>query len=164
MNKYLLGIITLIIIISSNKLSYILGCNINKIFENVYFTEFFTIVLIYYSIKIFGDKNTKSHLSKSIILYVLLKFFTKMNRTYTVISLIIIGFILIENMFKDKNELMDNQDNSDNFLLEDKEKILVLIIVIGFIYNISIKYKQFGKNFNILEFFFSNKCNNIIYN
>ena len=87
-----------------------------------------------------------------------------MNRTYTVISLIIIGFILIENMFKDKDELMDNQDNSDNFLLEGKEKILVLIIVIGFIYNISIKYKQFGKNFNILEFFFSNKCNNIIYN
>ena len=96
-------------------------------------------------------------------MYVLLKFFTKMNSTYTIISLIIIGIILIENMLKDKNELVDDEDISDNLLLENKEKILVMIVVIGFIYNISIKYKQFGKKFNILEFFFSKKCNNIIY-
>jgi len=164
MNKYLLGIIIFVISLSTNKLSYILGCNINKIFENIYFTEIFSIIIIYYSIKIIGDKNTKSHLYKAIILYVLLKFFTKMNRTFTIISLIIIGFILIENMFKNKNELMDDQSNSDNFFLEDKEKILVLVILIGFIYNISIKYKQLGKKFNILEFFFSKKCNNLIYN
>ena len=163
MNKYLLGIIVFLIIISTNKLSYILGCNINKLLDNVYLTEFFTIAVIYYCIKIFGDKNTKSHLSQSIILYVLLKFFTKMNSTFTIISLIIIGIILIENMLKDKNELIDDVDNSDNLLLENKEKILVMIVVIGFIYNISIKYKQFGKKFNILEFFFSKKCNNIIY-
>ena len=163
MNKYLLGIIVFLILISTNKLSYILGCNINKLFDNVYFTEFFTIAVIYYCIKIFGDKNTKSHLSQSIILYVLLKFFTKMNSTFTIISLIIIGIILIENMLKDKNELVDDEDISDNLLLENKEKILVMIVVIGFIYNISIKYKQFGKKFNILEFFFSKKCNNLIY-
>ena len=163
MNKYLLGIIVFLILISTNKLSYILGCNINKLLDNVYLTEFFTIAVIYYSIKIFGDKNTKSHLSQSIILYVLLKFFTKMNSTFTIISLIIIGIILIENMLKDKNELVDDEDISDNLLLENKEKILVMIVVIGFIYNISIKYKQFGKKFNILEFFFSKKCNNLIY-
>ena len=163
MNKYLLGIIVFLILISTNKLSYILGCNINKLLDNVYLTEFFTIAVIYYCIKIFGDKNTKSHLSQSIILYVLLKFFTKMNSTFTIISLIIIGIILIENMLKDKNELIDDVDNSDNLLLENKEKILVMVVVIGFIYNISIKYKQFGKKFNILEFFFSKKCNNIIY-
>ena len=166
MNKYLLGIIVFLILISTNKLSYILGCNINKLLDNVYLTEFFTIAVIYYCIKIFGDKNTKSHLSQSIILYVLLKFFTKMNSTFTIISLIIIGIILIENMLKDKNELVDNSDNSDNsdnLLLENKEKILVMIVVIGFIYNITIKYKQFGKKFNILEFFFSKKCNNLIY-
>ena len=164
MNKYLLGIIIFLILISTNKLSYILGCNINKILTNVYLTEFFTIAVIYYCIKIFGDKNTKSHLSQSIILYVLLKFFTKLNTTFTIISLIIIGIILIENMLKDKNELIDDVDNSDNLLLEDKEKILVMVVVIGFIYNISVKYKQFGKKFNILEFFFSKKCNNLIYN
>lgn len=163
MNKYLLGIIVFLILISTNKLSYILGCNINKLLDNVYLTEFFTIAVIYYSIKIFGDKNTKSHLSQSIILYVLLKFFTKMNSTFTIISLIIIGIILIENMLKDKNELVDDGDTSDNLLLENKEKILVMVVVIGFIYNISIKYKQFGKKFNILEFFFSKKCNNLIY-
>ena len=163
MNKYLLGIIVFLILISTNKLSYILGCNINKLLDNVYLTEFFTIAVIYYSIKIFGDKNTKSHLSQSIILYVLLKFFTKMNSTFTIISLIIIGIILIENMLKDKNELVDDEDNSDNLLLENKEKILVMVVVIGFIYNIMIKYKQFGKKFNILEFFFSKKCNNLIY-
>ena len=163
MNKYLLGIIVFLILISTNKLSYILGCNINKLLDNVYLTEFFTIAVIYYCIKIFGDKNTKSHLSQSIILYVLLKFFTKMNSTFTIISLIIIGIILIENMLKDKNELLDDEDTSDNLLLENKEKILVMIVVIGFIYNISIKYKQFGKKFNILEFFFSKKCNNLIY-
>ena len=163
MNKYLLGIIVFLILISTNKLSYILGCNINKLLDNVYLTEFFTIAVIYYSIKIFGDKNTKSHLSQSIILYVLLKFFTKMNSTFTIISLIIIGIILIENMLKDKNELVDDEGNSDNLLLENKEKILVMVVVIGFIYNITIKYKQFGKKFNILEFFFSKKCNNIIY-
>tara|TARA_Y100000389_G_C17347414_1_gene456575 strand:+ start:21 stop:515 length:495 start_codon:yes stop_codon:yes gene_type:complete len=163
MNKYLLGIIVFLILISTNKLSYILGCNINKLLDNVYLTEFFTIAVIYYCIKIFGDKNIKSHLSQSIILYVLLKFFTKMNSTFTIISLIIIGIILIENMLKDKNELVDDEDISDNLLLENKEKILVMIVVIGFIYNISIKYKQFGKKFNILEFFFSKKCNNLIY-
>jgi len=163
MNKYLLGIIVFLILISTNKLSYILGCNINKLLDNVYLTEFFTIAVIYYSIKIFGDKNTKSHLSQSIILYVLLKFFTKMNSTFTIISLIIIGIILIENMLKDKNELVDDEGNSDNLLLENKEKILVMVVVIGFIYNITIKYKQFGKKFNILEYFFSKKCNNIIY-
>ena len=138
MNKYLLGIIVFLILISTNKLSYILGCNINKLLDNVYLTEFFTIAVIYYSIKIFGDKNTKSHLSQSIILYVLLKFFTKMNSTFTIISLIIIGIILIENMLKDKNELVDDGDTSDNLLLENKEKILVMVVVIGFIYNISI--------------------------
>ena len=163
MNKYLLGIILFLILISTNKLSYILGCNINKLLDNVYLTEFFTIAVIYYCIKIFGDKNTKSHLSQSIILYMLLKFFTKMNSTFTIISLIIIGIILIENMLKDKNELVDDDDNSDNLLLENKEKILVMVVVIGFIYNISVKYKQFGKKFNILEYFFSKKCNNKIY-
>ena len=163
MNKYLLGIIVFLILISTNKLSYILGCNINKLLDNVYFTEFFTIAVIYYCIKIFGDKNTKSHLSQSIILYVLLKFFTKMNSTFTIISLIIIGIILIENMLKDKNELVYDEDNSDNYSFSNSEKILVMVVVIGFIYNITIKYKQFGKKFNILEFFFSKKCNNIIY-
>ena len=163
MNKYLLGIIVFLILISTNKLSYILGCNINKILDNVYLTEFFTIAVIYYCIKIFGDKNTESHLYHSLVLYTLLKFFTKMNTTFTIIALIIIGIILMENMLKDKNELVDDEDNSDNLLLENKEKILVMIVVIGFIYNITIKYKQFGKKFNILEFFFSKKCNNIIY-
>ena len=163
MNIYLLGIILFLISVSGNKLSYILGCNINKIFENIYLTEFLTFLVIYTSIKIFGDKNIKSHLYHTFSLYILLKFFTKMNTTFTIISLIIIGIILIENMLKDKNELIDDVDNSDNLLLEDKEKILVMVVVIGFIYNISIKYKQFGKKFNILEFFFSKKCNNLIY-
>tara|TARA_A100001015_G_scaffold121914_1_gene135172 strand:- start:983 stop:1480 length:498 start_codon:yes stop_codon:yes gene_type:complete len=164
MNKYLLGILLLILIISSNKLSYFLGCNVNKLLDNIYITEFITIIIIYYSIKIFGDKNTKSHLIHTITLYIIFKFFARMNDTFTIISLLIIAFILIENMLKNEDVLLDEKNSiSDNIQLDDKEKLLVGVIVIGFIYNIYLKYNQFGTKFNIIKFFFSNKCNNKIY-
>lgn len=163
MNKYLLGIIIFLILISTNKLSYVLGCNINKILDNVYLTEFFTIIFIYYTIKIFGDKNTKSHLYHSLSLYVLLKFFSKMNSTFTVVALLIIGFILIEDMLSDKNELLQDKNEKDEYTFSRGEKLLIIVIIVGFFYNLRGKYKEYGSKFSILEYFFSKKCNNIIY-
>jgi hypothetical protein len=162
MNKYLLGILILILIISSNKLSYFLGCNINKILNNVYFTEILTILIIYNSIKIFESEGDY-HLFHSIILYIIFKFFTRMNKTFTIISLLIIAFILLEDTFLNKKKLEDENNDKHSFSLQDKEKLVIGIIVIGFLYNIYLKYNQFGSKFNIMKFFFSNKCNNKIY-
>ena len=162
MNKYLLGILILILIISSNKLSYFLGCNINKILNNVYFTEILTILIIYNSIKIF-EREGDYHLFHSIILYIIFKFFTRMNKTFTIISLLIIAFILLEDTFLNKKKLEDENNDKHSFSLQDKEKFVIGIIVIGFLYNIYLKYNQFGSKFNIMKFFFSNKCNNKIY-
>ena len=163
MNKYLLGIIIFLILISTNKLSYVLGCNINKILDNVYLTEFFTIIFIYYAVKIFGDQNTKSHLYHSLSLYVLLKFFSKMNSTFTIIALLIMLFILFEDMLKDKNELLKDENTKDNYLINEGEKLLIIVVIIGFFYNLRGKYKEYGSKFSLLKYFFSKKCNNIIY-
>ena len=68
-------------------------------------------------------------------------------------------------MIKDKEKLLnDNEDKTDTFnKLTGKEKILIVIIFIGFIYNVIKKYSDFGKKFSIIEFFFSKKCKNVIY-
>ena len=163
MNKYLIGIIILILMISSNKLSYFLGCNINKIMNNIYVTEFLTILIIYNSIKLFENKSEKIHLFHSIMLYLIFKFFTRMNKTFTIISLLIIGFLLLEDTFKN-DEKQEKNKKKHSFSLEDKEKIVVGIIIVGFIYNVYLKDNQFGNKFTIIKFFFSNKCNNKIYN
>ena len=161
MNIYLLGIILFLISISGNKLSYILGCNLNKVFENIYFTEFLTFLVIYTSIKIFSDKGIKSHLYHIFTLHILLKFFTKMNRTYTIISLMIIGFIIVDNILKEKEISMDS-DNSDKYSLDNSEKLLIIVIIVGFFTNLNKKYNDFGSKFNLLDFFFSKNCNNKI--
>ena len=162
MNIYLLGLILFLIGVSGNKLSYILGCNINKIFSNIYFTEFLTFLVIYTSIKVFGDKDIKSHLYHTLTLYILLKFFSKMNKTYTIISLMIIGFIIIDNVIKEKELTLDEEDK-DKYSLDNSEKLLVLVIIVGFFTNLNKKYTEFGSKFNLFDFFFSKKCNNKIY-
>ena len=40
------------------------------------------------------------------------------------------------------------------------EKLLIVIIIMGFIINIYKKNKEFGKKFNLLKFFFNKNCNN----
>ena len=164
MNKYLIGIIIFIVIISTNKLSYILGCNINKILGNVYMTELFTIIVIYYSIKIFGDININNHLYHSIILYSLLKLFTKLNYTFTIICFLIIGSMLFDKMLNENDSIRKSfYKKNEKLIIEDKEKLLIGVILVGFIYNIIKKKSDFGNKFNLITFIFSKKCNNKIY-
>ena len=66
-------------------------------------------------------------------------------------------------MLKDKNELLQDDNEKDTYTFSDSEKLLIIVIIVGFFYNLRGKYKDYGSKFSILKYLFSKKCNNIIY-
>ena len=173
MNILLNGLIIFILLISTNKLTYLYGCNLNKILNNIVILELITILVIFYFIHIFNNKGLEQHIYISILLWILIKLFSKLDLSFTIIAFIIIFYIFfdkLKHVEKIEEKVNKNEENKENYkdnksLLQEitnlnkMEKLLIVIIIVGFIINLNKKHKQFGKKFNILKFIFNKKCN-----
>ena len=174
MNILLNGLIIFILLLSTNKLSYLYGCNLNKILDNIVILELVSIMVIFYFVDIFHNKGLKQHIYISIFLWILIKLFSKLDIYFSIITMIIIFYIFYKKLKEDKYKDKDKNKNKEELILSkeskgllqsitdlDKlEKLLIVIIIIGFIINLNKKNKEFGKKFNLSKFFFNKKCNN----
>ena len=176
MNILLNGLIIFILLISTNKLTYLYGCNLNKILDNIVVLESVSIIVIFYFVNIFHNKSLKQHIYISIFLWILIKLFSKLDIYFTITTMIIIIYIFYKKLKTDKyiDNDKDNDKDKEELILSNEskgilqtitefdkiEKLLIVIIIIGFIINLYKKNKEFGKKFNLLKFIFNKKCNN----
>jgi len=170
MNLLLNGLIIFILLLSTNKLSYLYGCNLNKILDNIVILELVSIMVIFYFVDIFHNKGLKQHIYISIFLWILIKLFSKLDINFSIITMILIFYIFYKKLKEDKNKEKEKEElilskESQGLLqsitdLDKLEKLLIVIIIIGFIINLNKKNKEFGKKFNLSKFFFNKKCNN----
>ena len=93
MNILLNGLIIFILLLSTNKLTYLYGCNLNKILDNIVVLEFVSIIVIFYFVNIFHNKSLKQHIYISIFLWILIKLFSKLDIYFTITTMIIIIYI-----------------------------------------------------------------------
>ena len=170
MNILLNGLIIFILLLSTNKLSYLYGCNLNKILNNIVILELLSITVIFYFVDIFHNKGLKQHIYISIFLWILIKLFSKLDLYFSIITFIIIFYIFFYKIKQGKKVGKGNikkiADKENKSLLQEItdlnkiEKLLIVIIIVGFIINLNKKNKQFGKKFNLVKFIFNKKCNN----
>lgn len=181
----IVSIFFLYLLLFSQNIFYVLNCNVQKfLLNNIYFRQvmifftiyFFTFVLDWYTPynifpKIFVSDKTDllRFLLMSFIIYIFFVLTTCLNLTYT-IALFFLIFILL-NMYlyknseittQEKDELIDPTNFTNIFDLTKSYYIInvvqvsiILLIIIGFFYNLFISKKQQGKKFKFIKFLFS---------
>lgn len=158
-DNILKGVLLIIIILSGNYLGQMLGCNLQILFTTDIVSKnmilFFTI---YFTLSLFSDEPTHplEHLKYSIILFVIFKIFTRMQREYTFLCILTLTFITIAEHYKNYLKYNKQFEKYDDIFSKQMNLIsfFIIILIIGHIRYLKIKYLEYGENFNIFEFYF----------
>tara|TARA_B100001758_G_C18339614_1_gene573589 strand:+ start:370 stop:906 length:537 start_codon:yes stop_codon:yes gene_type:complete len=166
------GVFLLILSVMGNFIAETLGCRTQKLLsDNMYAKHFVVLILIYFAIG-FTNKssayNPLVHIKSAFVIWIGFILFTKMEMKFTIIAFIIFIIIYLLNDFKNfYQENNSNQENNKkikmvNSSIKMLEKMVLGLLIVGFIIYSSKQYLDRGNNFSILKLIFgSKKCDSI---
>lgn len=162
------GFFLLFLAVSGNYIAEIMGCEVQYYFtNNRIFKQFIVFLLIYFTIN-FTDKlhiSPLENFKKSITLWIFFTLFTKMDITFTLISIFILLSIFIIEKQKQYEILKTKTDKKTKDYDNIQQKLLVILMVIvtvGFLRYFFSKKREYKSKFNILTFFTGiKKCKSI---
>lgn len=169
-NNLIKGIFLLVLGVSGNFVAETLGCKTQKLLsENMFAKHIVIYLIIYFALGFTSDENPyPTDVAKNaLIIWILFIFFTRMSLPFTIIgfSLIAIRYILhtfveyYEKDSKDKNKKIIHQINTFSDYLE---RIIMLVILIGFTLYFKKQYNDYYKSWSTLKFIFGvNKCKSL---
>lgn len=168
--SYMMAAFLVIVAISGNFLAETLGCQFQKLLNNMVFKNLLIYFTIYFTIEVSSSKDIVKNPLKiaweSLIVWTMFKFFTRMNLipTITVILLGVIIFIISQYRKVIENNNQDNNVTDEKLLLIQKllyNSIIIIICVSVIVYYIE-KRKEHKKSFNFWKFLFGvNKCKSV---
>lgn len=162
MNNYLdknlvKGVFLLIIAVCGNFVAETLGCQTQKLLaENMLAKHLIIIMIIFFSINLTGDSDIHPNINmlKSLFVWILFVFFTRMSLNFTIIvfSLIMIVYIMDSyiNYYIKKNE----ETKSLLLVQTNLYYIICLLIITGFVLYLKKQYIDYKDNWNTLTFLF----------
>lgn len=163
----------LVLSVSGNFLAETLGCQSQKVLENMFAKHILIFFMIYFTIDFTQrDQNIINPLVnvlKALLVWILFHLFTHMNiiPTFIVSAILMVLFFIsnyrhyIDKKIKQdkKNKNLENLDYSLKLSQKILFVIMILIIIIGCISYYLEKRREFGRGFKILKFIFGvKKC------
>ena len=163
----------LVLSVSGNFLAETLGCQSQKVLENMFVKHILIFFMIYFTIDFTqSDKNIINpfvNVLKALSVWILFNLFTHMNiiPTFIVFIILMVLFFIsnyrhyIDEKIKQekKNKNLENLDNSLKLSQKILFVIIILIIIIGCIAYYLEKRKEYGRGFKIWKFIFGvKKC------
>ena len=147
------------LIVSGNYLGDLIGCKMKYLLtENIYVKHLLLFLLIFITIGLVNeekDRHPMDIMKDMIFLYILYIIVTRTNIYFTIILLVSIFILyIIDEIEKYEIKKSDTEDNKEKFIkMKDYvTKIIIFIIIFGFIYYLYDKRKEYKKNFNLFTF------------
>ena len=164
LTNYIVGVFLLILAISGGFVAETLSCKVQKLLsENMIVKNLVIILILFFVLGLTGDNETPPHsvFLDSLIIWVFILIFNKMNLLFTLISFILIAILLVIKNYYDyyiKNDIEIKTDFLHN-LFSTILYANIIVILIGFSIYFRKQYKEHYKNFSFLTFIFGNtKC------
>ena len=174
--SYVMAAFLIIVIISGNFLSETLGCQFQKLLDNMIFKNVLIYFTIYFTIELSSDdsipENPLITSLKALTVWIIFKFFTRMNLIPT-ICVILLGITIFiisqyrkflkykkEHSEDDDAELsQDNLDENLSLIQNTLFNLIIVVICVSFIVYFIEKRREHKKNFSFLTFLFGvKKC------
>ena len=159
-----IGVFLLVLAISGGFVAETLSCKVQKLLsENMVIKNLVIILILFFVLGLTGDNETPPHsvFIDSLIIWVFILIFNKMNVLFTLISFILMAILLVIKKYYDYY-IKKNIEIKTNFLHNLFSTILyanIVVILIGFAIYFRKQYKEHYKNFSFLTFIFGKtKC------
>ena len=164
------GLFLLILAIGGGYTAETLGCKTQKLLSsNMYVKHMISLFILFFSISIFdtGEVKHPFDIFKSALgIYLLFICFTKMDIRFTIIVFLLMAGNYVLNLYI--NYLQENQPEEipQQVLLEKIKvniyKLIILLIVIGFVMYFKKQYTEHSKNWSTKKFLFGvRKCDSM---
>ena len=117
--RYMMATFLIIVIIGGNSLSETLGCQFQKLLHNMIFKNALVYFTIYFTIELSSlDSESENPLKtalKSLVVWTIFKFFTRMNLIPTICAILLGIIIFIISQYRKFLKFQNNHnDNTDN--------------------------------------------------
>ena len=164
------GLFLLILAIGGGYTAETLGCKTQKLLSsNMYVKHMISLFILFFSISIFdtGEVKHPFDIFKSALgIYLLFICFTKMDIRFTIIVFLLMAGNYVLNLYI--NYLQENKPEEipQQVLLEKIKvniyKLIILLIVIGFVMYFKKQYTEHSKNWSTKKFLFGvRKCDSM---
>jgi len=164
------GLFLLILAIGGGYTAETLGCKTQKLLSsNMYVKHMISLFILFFSISIFdtGEVKHPFDIFKSALgIYLLFICFTKMDIRFTIIVFLLMAGNYVLNLYI--NYLQENQPEEipQQVLLEKIKvniyKLIILLIVVGFVMYFKKQYTEHSKNWSTKKFLFGvRKCDSM---
>ena len=167
--NYMMAAFLVIVAISGNFLAETLGCQFQKLLNNMIFKNLLIYFTIYFTIEISSSKDIIKNPSKiaweSLMVWTIFKFFTRMNIIPTIIVILVGVIIFVISQYRNaiENNNRDKMTSEKLLLIQNilYNSMIVIIFISVIIYYFE-KRKEHNKSFNFLTFLFGvNKCKSL---
>jgi len=164
------GLFLLILAIGGGYTAETLGCKTQKLLSsNMYVKHMISLFILFFSISIFdtGEVKHPFDIFKSALgIYLLFICFTKMDIRFTIIVFLLMAGNYVLNLYI--NYLQENKPEEipQQVLLEKIKvniyKLIILLIVVGFVMYFKKQYTEHSKNWSTKKFLFGvRKCDSM---
>ena len=164
------GVFLLILAVSGNFVSETLGCKTQKLFsENMYVKQGLILLMLYFAIG-FTNLDEPVHpfeMGKTTLgIYILYLLFTKMDLTFTLITLVLLSVTYIMSTFTTYYKEITPEETDKIELIEKIKNGLVITLIgtitLGFGLYYNKQYNEYYKTWSPLKFIFGvNKCKSL---
>lgn len=157
------GVFLLILAISGGYTAETLGCKSRKLLgNNMLVKHIVSIFILYFSIGIFSKekKNPTDTFKVTITIYSLFILFSRMNIYFTIVVFLLLAINYIIWNYIDYYKTKDKNDNKIDKLIKTQNnifKIIIILIIIGFILYTIEQYGNYKKEWSTIKFLFGTK-------
>jgi len=156
-NTFINPLFLLFITLSGNFLAPIFPCQIQKLFtESMYHKHILAFFTLFFAIVLSSSTNEKistNLLTKTLLLYLLFIFITRMDKNFFILFIIILGVkYVLENEYEDISDEDTVKKNNIKYINNILTYALVIIGIIGFLFYYGEKKYEYGSRFNYLTF------------
>lgn len=158
-SNYIHPLFLLFLTIGGNFLAPLFPCQVQELFTtSIYHKHILAFCTLFFAIVLASDmvKDLTLLFRKTILLYLLFVFITKMDKNFFLLFLLILGskYLLenqIDNLPKDTPEETINKYKKINKILL---YVLIIIGIVGFLIYFGEKKYEYGANFDFITFIF----------
>lgn len=173
---YMMAVFIVIIIISGNFLTETLGCQFQKILNNMIFKNILIYFTIYFTIELSSDisipENPLITAKKALAVWLIFKFFTRMNLIPTICVILLGSIMFVISQYREFLKYQNTNNNDDNSTISDENidqnlaiiqnalfNLIFVVVTISFFGYFIEKRREYKKNFSFLTFLFGvKKC------
>jgi len=164
------GLFLLILAIGGGYTAETLGCKTQKLLSsNMYVKHMISLFILFFSISIFdtGEVKHPFDIFKSALgIYLLFICFTKMDIRFTIIVFLLMAGNYVLNLYINYLQENKSEEIPQQVLLEKIKvniyKLIILLIVVGFVMYFKKQYTEHSKNWSTKKFLFGvRKCDSM---